>query len=170
MKSLPNYVFRLLLVALAATTAAGVYFWVEKGVKFYSVQTDSMVPALGVGDLVISEKASPVNIIDGDIISYASLADPRVVVSHRIIAIDRRYGFVTTQGDNLAAADPPVAYSQIQGKTIKAIPLAGYVLDTLRNPLGLLALIYIPVLTIGVIEIKKLASRSGRTYKHANLS
>jgi len=163
-----KHLFRIFLIGLATTSIAGIYFWHQEGMRYYSVQSDSMHPTLKVGDLVIDEKISLSDIKEGDVISYVSPADPLVVVTHRVISVDKERAMVTTQGDNLTTADPPVAFASIVGATVKIIPLVGFLLDSLRNPLGLVAIIYLPVLVLGLAEVKQLVGR--RTYKHANLS
>lgn len=169
MKNLPHFFFKLFLIALAVFTAAGFYFWQARGMRFYSVKSGSMAPTLQVGDLVIDKKVSSQSIKTGDVISYASLADQLAVITHRVIRADAKTGFITTQGDNLETPDPPVAYGAVLGKSVQVIPVAGYLFDTLRNPLGLVALIYIPVVAIGIIEIRKLASHYRNPYKHPKL-
>lgn len=163
-----KHLLRVFLIILALLSAAGIYFWQTKGLHYYSVQSDSMVPSLRVGDLVVDEKIQQLNIKPGDIVSYVSPDDPRVIISHRTIKNEATKAIITTRGDNLTAADPPVTYGRVMGKTIKTVPYAGYLLDTLRNPIGLITLIYIPVLAIALIEIRKLFRQN--PYKHPRLS
>ena len=170
MKSLQSYLFKSLLISLALLSTAGVYFWSAKGLRYYGVQSDSMAPTLRVGDLVINEKVRPTEIKASDIISYISPADPRIVITHRVIRTDTQKGIIVTQGDNLSTADPPVPLNAVVGRSIQTIPSAGYLLDSLKNPLGLIAIIYIPVLVLAIVEFRKLSSRFGNPYKHPNLS
>lgn len=124
-----------------------------------------MQPALRVGDLVIDTVAPPSSIKLGDIISYASLADSSAVITHRVINIDREKNYFITQGDNLSSADPPVRFNQVLGKRVQTVPAIGYGLDSLRTPLGLLGIVYVPVLFLAIAEFKHIASRFNRPYK-----
>ena len=168
MRRLTYYFFRFLLIGLAVISAAGVYFWHVKGTRYYAVQSGSMAPALKVGDLLVDENIKASDLRPGDIVSYSSLSNPGLIISHRVWKNEAQANLLITKGDNLSNIDPPVAYSQVHGKAVKIIPYVGYGLDALRNPLGLLSLVYVPIIAVGLVEAKKLSTR--RTYKHAKLS
>ena len=160
-----QFLFRLSLVVLALVSMVAIYFWAVKGFRYYSVQSDSMQPTLKVGDLVVDQKIELQNLKPNDIISYVSPTDSRII-THRLINL--RQTKLITQGDNLATTDDPINSSQVIGKAKFKVPYLGYVMDSLRNPIGLIAIVYIPVVTIALVEFRRL-SRT-RTYKHANIS
>lgn len=145
------------LVVLLATS--GLVLWKTEGLRFYSVQTGSMSPVLQPGDLVISVKTQPNHLQVGDIISYASPQNPQKIITHRIYQANLNKGYLVTKGDNLAYQDPPIAYSSVTSKAVKALPKLGYGLDFLHAPLGLISLVYLPATLITAYELQKLAGR-----------
>jgi len=78
------------------------------------------------------------------------------------VAVDPSKGIITTKADNLVQADPPVITDAVLGKTLKAVPLLGYLLDTLRRPAGLAVLVYVPAFVIIRSEVKRLSRQFGR--------
>ncbi len=86
----------------------------------FSVVSESMEPTLHVGDMVIIQKSDTYNV--GDIVVYMYGSKP---IIHRIIEI--KNGDYIIKGDNNPASDPyPVKKSQIVGKSIAVLPLAGF--------------------------------------------
>jgi signal peptidase I len=151
------------LVIAAVASLVWLALWKTDGFKLYSVQTNSMAPVLQPGDLAVSVKANPSNLQIGDIISYHS---GQAVITHRLYKTYPRKGYIVTKGDNLAQADPPIPYSAITGKTVRAIPKLGRALDFLRRPAGLIVLVYLPALFISAYELQRLAANYGsHSYK-----
>ena len=124
------------------------------GLSLYSVQTGSMAPVLRPGDLALSVKPRAGQLDIGEIITYKNAAGTSI--THRIYSIDEASGTMITKGDNLSYPDPPISSSQIQSKTIKAVPGAGHMLDFLHRPLGLILLVYLPALLISALQLQKL--------------
>ncbi len=93
------------------------------------VLSGSMEPELSVGDLLVVAEADGYQV--GDVVVYQSGGSG---VVHRIIDIDGET--VITQGDANNTADAPIALSQIKGTVVCAIPLAGYLVDIIKTPLG----------------------------------
>jgi signal peptidase I len=145
------------VVVLAA--AAGLVLWKTEGLRFYSVQTGSMSPVLQPGDLVVSVKPQAKDLQVGDIISYASPRNPQKIITHRIFQANPNKAYLITKGDNLSYQDPPIAYSSVISKAVKAVPKLGYGLDFLHKPLGLISLVYLPATLITAYELQKLAAR-----------
>ena len=165
-----NYLVKAVLLMLAAVICFGIYLWQVKGVRYYSVQSDSMKPTLMVGDLVIAKKTTPNYINSGDIVSFVSSANSNIVVTHRVVSADHVNRLITTRGDNIVSPDTPIDYPSVVGKEVVSIPYLGYVLDALRRPIGLILMVYIPMILLAIAEIRILISKLNRSYKHANLS
>jgi signal peptidase len=154
-----------ILAALVLVSAAGLALWQSQGLRFYSVQTGSMSPALQPGDLAITTKPDINNLRAGDIISYKSSQNPSKIITHRIYQISQPKGYIVTKGDNLRYPDPPIALSSVTGKAAMAAPKLGQVLNWLHKPLGLIGLIYLPALLITGYELARLMTFfSQRTY------
>jgi signal peptidase len=151
-----HYLKFLLNFYLAAAVLAAIVWlamWLG-GFSLNSVQTSSMAPVLQPGDLAVSIKPSPDNLDVGDIITYKIASGASI--THRIYALNPKQGTITSKGDNLAYPDPPIHLSQIQSKTVKAVPSAGALLDYLHRPLGLILLVYLPALFICAFQLQKL--------------
>lgn len=154
--------FLLNFYLAAAVLAASVWLvlWAS-GFSVYSVQTSSMAPVLQPGDLAISVKPSLNQLNIGDIITYKNASG--ISITHRIFGLNPRQGTITPKGDNLTYPDPPIHISQIQSKTVKAVPSAGSMLDYLHRPLGLILLVYLPALFICALQLQKLINwQAGR--------
>jgi len=125
------------------------------GRQFYVVVSGSMEPLISPGDLLVVKKAAPAGLKQGDIITFVDPANPERVVSHRIKeAVGDSF---ITRGDANNADDPePVPAKNILGKVEYVVPYAGYVLDFVQTPRGLIILILIPSLLIVVFEFRKL--------------
>ena len=94
-------------------------------VPMVSVASDSMVPRLHRGDLVVAIR--PENLKVGDIIIYEANcpALPHEDIIHRIVRIENNT--YVTKGDHNLVEDPcPVKPEQIKGKVVFAVPLLGW--------------------------------------------
>ena len=148
------------LIVLASI--AGLVLYKTQGLRFYSVQTDSMVPILQPGDLAITTRPDITHLQTGDIISYQSSQQPFKIITHRVYQIDPAKGYIVTKGDKLNYPDPPITAAQLTGKAAVAVPKLGYFLNFLRQPLGLIALIYLPALLITGYELARLMTHFSR--------
>jgi len=158
-----NLAHHLSIITLGLFTIVGIIGlvrWQGSGIRLYSVKDSSMAPLLLPGDLVLA--ASRQTAQPGDIVSYLSPQDQHTITARRLVAVDPSKGIITTKADNLVQADPPVITDAVLGKTLKAVPLLGYLLDTLRRPAGLAVLVYVPAFVIIRSEVKRLSRQFGR--------
>ena len=141
----------LLIIGLIATLAvafsAGLRF-AAQGRRLLLVQTSSMIPAFRPGDAIIVEPARQHQLQVGDIVSYHSLRDPAVTVSHRIVAVDAKRNTLTTKGDALTASDPSIGYDAIIGRATAVAPGLGRLIGWFKTPLGLCLAVYLPALIV----------------------
>jgi len=126
------------------------------GVQLLSVQTGSMQPLLAPYDLVVVTKIYPADLQVGQLISYHSLRDSSMIITHRVIAVDIAKNLVTTKGDALAIVDPPFGAQQIVGQVRYHAKKLGYISDNLHKPFGLIICIYLPALMIIGAELVRL--------------
>jgi signal peptidase I len=113
------------------------------GVRFDAILSGSMSPSLDVGDLVVTTSTSPEDLSVGDIIVFHSPVNGNLIC-HRIISIGQEDGSLVfqTKGDCNEDPDPFMLSSDsIVGKVQVCIPSMGYVVQWLRGPFGILALI-----------------------------
>jgi len=136
----------------------------EKGVSNFlgyiplSIQSASMEPAIYTGDLIISKKSDTKTLKEGDIISFFSNENDKVVIiTHRIQELKNNNGLASfvTKGDNNALSDekevaPGDIVSQYANITI---PKAGYVLDFFKSKLGFSICIILPLFIIFIYQL-----------------
>ncbi|MBN1374079.1 signal peptidase I [Candidatus Dojkabacteria bacterium] len=128
------------------------------GVKIYAVESESMLPTIKKGDLVIIDEVYTYH--KDDIITYTDPNDENQTITHRIINIFQKTSgdetFVT-KGDNNEIQDPfQVTKEMIQGKVIKIIPAIGNWALFSRSVIGIILLLIIPatmLLTLNAVSI-----------------
>lgn len=128
------------------------------GIKFLSIQTDSMYPKFKPGDLIIDTRVKdPSELRKGDIITYWTVINgERVLNTHRIVNIydGGDYLIFETKGDNNTAADPLTVHeSEIVGKYQFRIPAVGKVFDYLQTSKGFLLIVVIPVFLFFIFHL-----------------
>ena len=123
-------------------------------IRVFIDNTDSMLPKIKPGSIVVTQKANTYQ--KGDIITFQS--DP-ISTTHRIFKIVNRDGkdFFITKGDNNNAFDNYLTPQEnIIGKVVVITPYLGNLLTFLKTNLGMCLLIFLPTLTIVLIELRKI--------------
>ncbi len=106
-----------------------------------------MQPAIKVGSLVVSQKATDYKV--GDVITFKNAPAP---TTHRIKSIANET--YTTKGDANESADTePVRKEQILGKVVLSLPYFGYPVGFAKTKEGFIGLIVIPATIIVYSEI-----------------
>lgn len=126
------------------------------GYELLSVQSDSMAPAIQAGEAVVM-RSDDRDIKAGEVISFVSPANPRVIITHRVVSVDLDRGTFVGRGDSNDMTDQPVSLQQVRGTVTHAVPYAGYLIDALRHPLGIVIAVYMPALGIIISEIRRLS-------------
>ena len=117
------------------------------------VTSNSMAPAFQAGDLVLLQPVKEI-IQPGMVIAYDFQGD---LITHRVVEVVG--DMLVTKGDNNLDIDPwRVPFSSVIGEPNTRIPYAGYLLDFIQSPPGLLVLIILPACWILVIEARKVAA------------
>ncbi len=151
MKVVTRIIMGVLLVVIGLV--GFIYFSPDYGMYF--VRSGSMVPAINVGDLVITGPADgPLTpgLEKGTIVTYEM--EDGEEITHRIVDISGDSTFIT-QGD--ASEDPdrlPVAIAQIQGVYLTKIPYIGYVTSFIRTKQGWYAAIIAPAMLLVILIVK----------------
>jgi signal peptidase I len=160
--------FALCIVALAV---AGVAYTKVNGAQLLSVQSGSMVPAINKGDLVTVTRVPASQLAVGDIITFKNPQNQKQTVTHRVVQLPsaRTNGKILTKGDANSIIDAPVSPRSVLGKSDYRVPFAGYAVDFVRQPIGLLLVIYIPAMMVVWEEMKRLAQyyRTQQIYRLA---
>lgn len=134
------------LLTWSVVGATGVLAWVATGgspqqVRVMSVLSGSMVPALDVGDLVVTRVVRPADLGAGDLVTYRDPGHDRFV-THRVQSVVWRGDLadVVTRGDaNDAGEEWTIAADGTVGLVVLRLPAAGYVLGVMGTPAGQLA-------------------------------
>lgn len=122
------------------------------GVEFFTVESSSMEPKYPKDALVFVKKCEPAQLSRGDVITYVLNRDG-VLVTHRIISVDKANEAFTTKGDANDSEDPnPVLWSNVVGKVVFGIPKVGGVFRVLTQPSAQPFLIAAVVL-LGLISV-----------------
>lgn len=120
------------------------------GLRVFSIQTESMYPALKAGDLVFGTAVKePGELRKGDIITYWTIINgERVLNTHRIDGIydGGNYLIFATKGDANTAVDALTVHeSEIVAKYSGRVSGLGKVFDYLQTSTGFLLVVVIPV-------------------------
>ena len=126
------------------------------GVTPFTVLSGSMEPALGVGDVVLSRKSSPLDVRPGDVVTFEDPSRGGELVTHRVERMRRTGGEVTfvTRGDaNDVSERWTVAADGTIGRATIRVPKVGYVLSWTSGRDGKLALIVVPATLLVLLEL-----------------
>ena len=124
-----------------------------KGIKFYTMETNSMDPIILVNSLFIT-KPYPFYQIN-EIVTF-EFPGNKEIVTHRIVNLSKQNNqtYYITKGDNNDLVDrrliPP---ENIFGKVIIVIPFLGWLVRFIQTKLGLAILVVIPATLVARKEI-----------------
>lgn len=141
---------------LAVPAFLGAATLLHTQVPFAAVTSNSMTPTIKQGDLLVVEGVNTSALHVGDIIVYKT-TDPYLsgeLIVHRIVKVysvnGEIVGYVTKgdnnpQPDNVAGFEPPTGIppQDVVGKVVFVIPLLGYFVLFLKQPLGFLAILIV---------------------------
>lgn len=141
---------RVLTAILSIIVAGIVFFYFSPDYNMFIVRSESMVPAINMGDMVIT---GPVNgpfsgnVKEGTIITYDH---GNQFVTHRILSINGET--ITTKGD--AVEDPDaftITSANIKGIYLFKVPSLGYVTKFIQTRVGWLIAVVIPSVVLLVL-------------------
>jgi len=125
------------------------------GYHVFRVASDSMTPTLQVGDVILVHEVQPEEIQEGDIVSFKGSESQfnGAVITHRVVAKPQKSGdvyFYQTQGDKEGASlDPPITYSQLEGKYVRTLPLLSKLYSFFLSPYGIITFVFLIVALFG---------------------
>jgi signal peptidase len=163
------WVFVSTLVVIAASVALLVW-QVPGGVRFASVQSGSMSPAIRTGSVVVIVPKQNYEI--GDVINFYELKKDgnisEYTTTHRVTKIQNvdESIFYATKGDANDEDDGNmVQKSMVQGNVIFSIPFLGYVTSFVRTLYGLIFLVIVPMTLVVAIEVVNIKNEIVKIYK-----
>lgn len=142
------------LLAVAAPYAAGG--------RSYTVMSGSMEPRIHTGDVVAEQRISASRMRSGDIVTFQDPDDPRRLITHRVRSVRERDGVlsVVTKGDaNNTVERWTIPASAHLGRVRYRVARVGYALAFTRRPEGRIALVVIPALLLGMLELLRIWRR-----------
>ncbi|MFA5154113.1 MAG: signal peptidase I [Clostridia bacterium] len=126
-------------------------------IKFLTVLSGSMEPAVKTGSIVLTKPVSDYKI--GDIITFGPTTKTTPPTTHRIAEIKVVGGepvYITKGDANNSVDSREIKKADIIGKTIIKVPYLGYVIDFVRKPIGFVLIIVVPAVVIINDEIRKI--------------
>lgn len=153
-------------VILAAVIGGFVFVHFSPDYNMYLVRSESMKPAIKMGDMVvIGPLDGPIRgeVKPGSIVTYHRGAE---LVTHRVLSVDG--DTLMTKGDAVEDADPwPVSLSDIRGVYLFKIPSIGYFSNFIRTKLGWLLVIVIPATVLVAFLIRDISKKLRESKKVA---
>jgi signal peptidase len=117
---------------LVAAAAAPVLFGLQSAI----VVSGSMEPTISLGSVVVARALPADEIRTGDVITYYSVNQPEVLVTHRVVGVEGSGPTLRlrTKGDANAAEDVGgVNVTRPVSRLLYSVPMAGYVLTYLSD-------------------------------------
>ena len=126
---------RLVLIVLGLVLTGFVFLYFAPGYSLYLVRSESMRPAINMGDLIITGPLNgPINgeVQPGMIVTYEHSKE---TITHRVQSIDGTT--LITKGDAVEDTDPwSVTMADVKGVYLFKIPYVGYVTSFVQTKLG----------------------------------
>ncbi len=145
---------RWVMLAVIGLALAGLAFLhLVPDYNFYVVKSESMEPAINMGDLIITGPVDgPLSreLAPGTVITYRYSDE---LVTHRIKSIDGTA--IITQGDAVEDPDPwTVSLSSVHGVYMFKIPYVGYVTNFVQTKKGWLLAVLVPTAVLVLWLVK----------------
>lgn len=152
-------IYYIILGCLALTAILLIIsvFPITGNIKFMTVLSGSMEPAIHTGSVVITKPVTDYKI--EDIITFGPVTKTQTPTTHRINDIKVQGGepIYITKGDANESPDTrEIVRNDIIGKVLFSVPFVGYAVDFAKQPIGFILIIVIPAVIIIYDEIKKM--------------
>ena len=125
------------------------------GFRVFTIITGSMEPELKVGDVILVKEATFEELKLKDVITYESddKGTEGMIITHRIIDIDKESKKIITKGDANDVEDPAIDSSQVYGKVSYKFTLISLLTKLVRNKYGFYFLIFVPLVLVIFLEV-----------------
>jgi len=156
MKKVLYYIFISFIILIGLVLTLSIFPIIKY--RIMVVQSGSMEPAIKTGSVVMVAPFKEYK--KNDTITFGSVDRSNEPTTHRIYDLEVVEGkmFYITKGDaNNAPDSRKVAQNDVIGKVIINIPYAGYLVESVRKPLGFILVLAIPALFIIFDQGKKIA-------------
>jgi len=142
------------MLGLVVASLAFVFF--SPDYDIYFARSESMKPAINMGDMVIVGPAGGIK--SGDIVTYEL---DNSLITHRVLSVDG--DTLITKGD--ANEDPdhgPIQRSQVKSSYLFKIPYVGYLISFMHTRLGWFLIIILPAMLLVIFIIKDIIKEALR--------
>jgi signal peptidase len=147
------------LLGVVVAVVAVFLLSIPLGFRSLTVMSGSMVPTLGVGDVVMERQVAPLDLHVGDIVTFRDPTDQSTLITHRVRSLEVHDGVVdvVTKGDaNNTVEKWTIPVSGHLGLVVVHVPKLGYALVWASGRTGRIALIAIPGILLGAIELRRI--------------
>jgi signal peptidase I len=133
-----------IILALLVLVLVGLgLIYILPGYNLYVVRSESMVPTINMGDIIITGPVKD-TLEAGQIITYER---NDALITHRVKSVNETT--LVTQGDAVEDPDPwIVKTSDVRGTYLFKIPYVGYVTRFIQTKVGWIISIIIPALVL----------------------
>lgn len=163
------YIFIVCVIAVAMLLLVSI-FPITGNYKILVVQSGSMEPSIHTGSIVVVKPDTDYKV--GDIITFGANTKTQIPTTHRIVEIRLEEGQMVykTRGDANNSEDiKEVSMKDIIGKVYFSVPHAGYIVDFVKKPVGLILIIVLPSIFIVIDEVRKII-KEAKMMKKKNAS
>jgi signal peptidase len=148
--------------AIGIVVALGALVTVPRavGITPFTVLTGSMQPAFDPGDVVLSERRSPLDVRPGEVVTFHDPSRDGELVTHRVESMrrnDAMMSFVTKGDANDVAERWSVPVDGTIGRAVLRVPDVGHVLQWAGTKEGKIGLIAVPAFLLVMLELVGLA-------------
>lgn len=126
------------------------------GYHIFRVSSDSMVPVLEVGDIIVVKEVPVEEIEMGDIITYNGTEGSvsGKTITHQVILApyeENGVWYMQTRGmaERVTSDDPVISYDQVIGEYVRTLPFINNMYNFFLSPVGLIVFIAIILILFG---------------------
>jgi signal peptidase len=131
---------------------------VAGGLQLLAVMSGSMEPTIRVGGIVGVRPVAVTDLQVGNVITFATQANPDVLVTHRIVSLETRDGqtMVTTKGDANDSVDAMAAPADhAVGRVDFSLPWLGFLMVWLASPVAKILILVFTVISFALPSVKR---------------
>ncbi len=135
-------VISYIIVGIFVIIAAAILFLIlSPSYEARIVRSESMKPALNLGDVVIMRSATDIGDIEPGVVIGFERGEE--MIAHRVVSVEGEN--IQTAGDATGDPDPwLVPFSDVSGVYMFKVPYLGYVSKFTRTPVGWILMVIIP--------------------------